>query len=412
MRYVLAVAAGALTIALLARASSDDPDPLNNPAQTDDRLVVGVISGPGRRDSEVRRGLRLWLEQLGKKGGIRYNPRDLAAVDLISARVGPKGHGAELAVSRLLSRNAAVIIAPVKDAPLTSVARETRRRRALLFSPAPRPVSVPRAPSMTFLSRPEAGDFGPAFDVLEQRLRRSKRKTQRRQVAVLSVPGVWGLRASATSRMAAARGYRVESVRVVGDDATTALRRARGVKGLQAILVSAPFSKAYGWFRTDGVADDPPWVLAAEDFSEARPRGPQVAVTVPWAPTTRRGGPVFGPGEFPKVYSDLYGRASGSDAAAGAAVGVLLTQLVQQARSTDPVRLLRAREELKTESMWGLLAFKRGEQVSPRSADLVLIGGGRPPLPIWPEPQNPDLLSRSIPPAVTPTLPAALPPEG
>jgi hypothetical protein len=126
-----------------------------------------------------------------------------------------------------------------------------------------------------------------------------------------------------------------------------------------------------------------------------------LAVTVPWSPTSIGGGgdSVFPPLDFATTYEAVYGKIPSVDAAAGAAVGTLLNQLVVVARSTDPSRLLQARDSLKSDSFWGPFSFNRGEQAA-FLPYVVLLNRGKT-VNIWPNPAKVGALRLSVPPAAS-----------
>jgi hypothetical protein len=395
-------------LALASRSANDSPQPIANPLASDSRLTVGVIASRPAHKDETLRGLRLWLTKTSETGGIRYNARDLAAVRLVVEEA-DSAQTAQAAVAKLVKKGARMVVGPVDDDQLSAAADAARASKVAYMSPVPRPVSLPRSATMTFLARPPVGDFSPALDVLERlRAMRDEPSDRRRRLVIAATTGTWGLRAARAANGARARGYRVRLIRVAPGDVPPAasLRASRP----DAVLVSAALSDALAWFRAGGGPARVPWILAAEDPRDVE-RGfrARVAAVVPWSPTSNRAGAVFGRGEMPELYRIAYGGTPSVDAAAGAAVGVVIQQMVQGARSTDPVRMLRARDRMKVESFWGSLSFVNGEQRPAPSAHLVLSGGNEL-VSIWPDPPNPPGLRRSVPAAPTPTpVPTVVP---
>jgi hypothetical protein len=124
--------------------------------------------------------------------------------------------------------------------------------------------------------------------------------------------------------------------------------------------------------RQASVQKAAPWILWADDPYEAVPlaRKP-LAVAVPWSPSRAVSDPIFG-STFVETFNQVYLRPPSPMAAAGAALGVTLTQAIQDARSTDRNRILRARSALNIPSVWGALDFRNGEQVQ-APTDIVLL---------------------------------------
>jgi hypothetical protein len=216
-------------------------------------------------------------------------------------------------------------------------------------------------------------------------------------VVLLTERGEWGLRARAGQLLAKQRAFDAK-VYYVGSDDVGALLNAMRYPA-DAIIAVAPFRRALRWFAQSHDKSSVPWILASQDIatamSSARPY--TVAVTLPWSPTSTGGDSVFPSLDFAATYKAYYGKTPPVDAAAGAALGALLNDLVVAARSTDPSRLLRARDTLKGGSLWGPLSFKRGEQAA-FSPYVVLLDQGKL-VDIWPPPGKVRALRRSIPPA-------------
>lgn len=399
-RIVAATAAGLLLIigiALASRALNSEDDQLGNPNRTDDTVVIGVVARRPSDQDETLRGLRLWFDRVEELRGLPYNQRDLAAVKLEVEETDGSSAGARKATRRLIAKRATFIVGPREEPEIIAATAEARDSGSLYLSPVSRPVSVARGRTLTFLARPGIADFSPALDVLE-RLRRGARGRNRGRshVAILAATGTWAARADRAARLARARGYKTDVVGVRGG-AHDALEEASRSSQPEVVLVSAPFERGLRWFREPGLPRTAPWVLSAESARDvvAGDAGP-VAVVMPWSPTSGRAGAVFGPREMAELYLNVYGEQPTVDAAAGTALGILVQALIQRARSTDPGRVLLARESLAIESFWGTLRFVNGEQDPTPSAQLVLADG-EDLRSIWPEPPDPPALRRSVP---------------
>jgi hypothetical protein len=255
-------------------------------------------------------------------------------------------------------------------------------------------------PEATFLYRPPVGDLHAALDVVFKRPRYGRGGTVfKRRVALLTQSGEWALRAREGQFLARQRAFDAQVIQVGGANAGAALKIVR--HPLDAVITVAPFRRAVKWFAQAHTRSRTPWILATADLASgievARPY--TVAVTAPWSPTSGGGDPVFPPMDFATTYEAVYDRPPSSDAASGAALGALLTQLVAVARSTDPSRLIRARDALKSGSLWGPLSFRHGEQAA-FSPYVVLLDRGKT-VNIWPPPGKIEALRFSVPPAAS-----------
>jgi hypothetical protein len=102
-----------------------------------------------------------------------------------------------------------------------------------------------------------------------------------------------------------------------------------------------------------------------------------MAIEVPWSPAGPQDGVLFtARGEFTTRYESAYGGAPTPDAAAGAALGLILDRMVYEARSTDPSRMLRVRGSMMVPSPWGTITFHGGRS-RPVPSQLVLAKHGR-----------------------------------
>jgi Periplasmic binding protein len=370
-------------------------------ARTADVLTVGVIadtSTGNRAGAHYIRGIRLWLSRVRETNGIPYNTNQHAAVRLVvrDSRGQPRRAG-EIA-RQLVKQGASVIFGPLDPDELTTVADTTDRNAGtLLFSPIPRPSTLPTMPHATFLYRPPVGDLHAALDVVSLLPARSKDTVARRRVVLLTERGEWALRAHSGQLLAQQRAFDARLVKVRSTNADAALKTVPGP--LDAVITIAPFRRGLGWFAQSRRTSRTPWILVAPDLATAvePSRRHRVAVTVPWSPISIGGDRIFPPTDFSATYEAVYGESPSLDAAAGAALGALLNELVIGARSTDPSRLLRAREELEGNSFWGPLSFQNGEQ-APFAPYVVLLNRGTP-LNIWPPPARVKALRLSIPPA-------------
>ena len=397
---VVIMMAGA-AIAIASR-STVTREPRLNTNSFDGRVVVGSVLD--LRDSagrETRRGLGLWKDKVDVTRGIAFGSNQVAPVKLIVRDSGGSARRAARQSRQLIREGASVLIGPPDATQLEAIAQVALDTRTMLISTIPRPTSVPRNRLLTFLARSEIGAFNSIFDALDAIRRDDDRRIR---VAVVARTGNWARRGRAAHLLARSRGYASTIDRVDRTDPAPALRRARRLRP-DLIVVLARFEDSVRWFRIAGTQDDPPWAVAVGDVSSAQSQieAGALAVTAPWSPTTERGGPVFGPREFRAVYRDQYGDLATTEAAAAAAAGIVITQAVQTARSTDVSRMLRARDSLRTESLWGTLRFEDGEQVALPPAAVLLTPNG--PQSIGPAPSQPALLVRSKPKPVSPAQP-------
>ena len=427
----------ALVAAATRVASTEDPAPYN-PNRTSPRLTIGYVgslTGGSVRDTEVLRGIRVWLHKLNADGGIAFARNRVAAVRLLVYDDRGSSRAAREGAEQLIRRGAGILFAPTNPEALTAVADVAMKKRVLLVAPVPRPVAVPRATAQTFLNGAPVGGMSASLDVLDRIVapprargrggrergertdnRETGRARPRGRIAILTTPGKWARRARVAVQNATERTY-VVLLRRTGQRGRATLDALRRWQP-DAVLVVAPPSQAKRLYEAGG-ALRVPWIIAAEDARAALDlhRADRIAVEVPWSPTTLRGGDVFPPRAFTQDYVDTYGDLPTRDAAAGAAMGVVITQMVLGARSTDPTRMLKARDELEEPSFWGRLKFENGQQV-PDAPSLLLLDRGRL-VPMWPEQRRPNRLRSSVPqrarrpqPATpAPPAPPVAPPE-
>jgi ABC-type branched-subunit amino acid transport system substrate-binding protein len=359
-----------------------------NPSLTSERIVIGVVgasAGPGRaRDAEVLRGLRLWMAKLRPTRGIPYGFVRKAAVRLTIADGGGDAAAAARAARRLLDRGATYLVGPTQEPQLDAVSEVALRRNAMLLSPVPRPVGVRQSVLSTFLARPSAPWGMPsALDAVAligaHRPRAGGGGPSQARVAIVLGKGRWATRGRLAVRRARQRGYRADELTVDPADGPATLARVRAGRYDVVLAVGSP-RDTLRWFRLAGSAGvDVPWVLAVDRLARGLALGRRdvVALETTRAPTFPYGGLLFTPNEFADLYRKAYGAAPGLDAAAGAALGVTLSASVERARSTDPSRVLKARDSMRMPSFYGTLAFKRGEQL-PIPSVLVLGHRGTP----------------------------------
>jgi Periplasmic binding protein len=373
------------------------------PARTADVLVVGVVanvSGKGTAGRDYVRGIRLWQSRVREASGIQYNINQHAALRVIVRDDHGRPDEARKIARELLKQEVSVIFGPPDPDELTSVADTVDQSTStLLFSPMPRPSTLPTMARATFLYRPPVGDLHAALDVVFLRPPRGASTHFKRRVVLLTAPGDWALRARSGQLLAQQRAFDAPLIKVRSADVDKALKRVRGP--LDAIITVAPFRRALRWFVQTRRKSRTPWILVSADLATAVPiaRPYTVAVTVPWSPTSIGGDSVFPSKDFPTTYEAVYGKEPSVDAAAGAALGALLNQIVVTARSTDPSRLLRARAHLNGGSFWGSSSLRGGEQ--PTFLPYVVLLDHGLPINIWPPPGKIKHLRLSIPPAAT-----------
>jgi len=399
-------------LAALLAVFTRNPDANNGSVisrPTDDQVVIGLVadlSGPNsERGRDLLRGVRAWLSKVTTSEGIPYGRDGRAAVTLmVRDDRGSPGRAAR-SVRNLASEGATVIIGPNDAEELEAVAEQAVRSRRLLLAPVPRPLSVQRATSAVFLARPAAGDFGTTLDLLDRRVARggsaqAKPKEagdrKRGTVALLTTAGRFAGEASSTGAAARNRGYAVQTLRL---DQASSREVAAAVREADLVLVVAPLKRGVQLFRSIDNGRGGPWVLSAPDVATAIPtvRPSRVALSVPWSPSNVNAGPVFGPGEFRTLYEAVHGTLPTTDSAAGAALGIVISEAVARAQSTDTGRLVRAINQLETPSMYGVLAFEDNQQVAqPPYVELI---DRREPKPVWPIPPVPARLGLSQPPS-------------
>lgn len=404
---VVIIMMAAVAVAIASRQSTEREPPLNT-SSFDGRVTIGaVLDLRHEAGREAQRGLRLWKEQIDLTQGIQVNMTQVVPVDLRFRDSGSSASEAAAQARRLVQQGVGILVGPLGAEQIEAVAQVALDTHTMMISLNRRPTSVPRNRLLTFLSRPELGSFSTTFDALDVSTQRKEgRGDTRIRVAVVAPTGRWATRARSVHLVAQSRGYASTMQRFPGSDPGPALRRARAFHP-NLIVVVAPFQDSYRWFRSQGLRSDPPWTVAAGDVSAAQAvhEGSPLAVSAPWSPTNIRGGPIFAAGQFRTMYADAYGGLATIDAAAGAAGGIVISEAVTLARSTDVTRLLAARDRLRSESLWGALRFVKGEQVTgPPSAVLLTRDG---PRSIGPEPADPRQLLRSRP--QVPAVPAAEP---
>ena len=408
---------GLVLVALGAASRADsvgtrDSVPFN-PRPAEDQIVVGVIAssdGPGARaDRELVRGLTLWSSRL-ENGGIAYRARHAVAIhgrfggelsvpvrlEVVHTHAPPEN--AALAARDLLRRGAQILVAPTSPDARAAVARFAARRRVLLLS-TDRPTSARPPSTSTWLRQPAADQLNGTVATISAQMASG---TATGPVAILYAGGSWRERA----RRAAADADRRHVPAVAFDVARRGTRGALAAAGRlkpSLIVAFAPLGQAGRWFRTARAAT--PWVIVADEAAQAAHalRRLRVAVEVPWSPATPRSGALFANGaEFTAAYAHAYGGIPTTEAAAGAGLGLTVSSMVPLARSTDPTRMLRAREYMDAPSVWGALTFDHGEERLPNS-QLVLVDHGRvrqiaPPAPSAKPAQGSRLLRSSVPP--------------
>jgi ABC-type branched-subunit amino acid transport system substrate-binding protein len=403
-RSLILIGAGLFAVVALGIGSRALNELSGQTVRTDGVVRVGIVGDFRRRHStpaaEMLAGVRLWRARIAETQGIPYNDDRVAAVRLLVENDRGSPVTASQAVRNLVNRGATVLFGPPDSAELAAVADVAMLFRIPLLSPIPRPLTIPRSSLFTFLDRARIGDFSAAFDALDV----ATRGTRRGRVLILTIPGEWGLEARRNARLARERGYVPEVVQVT-EGITNALSVAEQ-KPLQAVFVSAPFRLGLGWFLAAKPTRAVPWVLAAPDVRSAMAASSRtrVAISVPWSPMTQHGGEGFSPGEFTQAYGDAYGRLPTIDAAAGAALGIVVSQAVQLARSTDANRVLAARDRIDVDSVWGKLSFVNGENDSAYPQAVLLDGSG--PRAITADRSGARRLKASIPPK-TATIPAS-----
>lgn len=391
-RRVALVALLVVAVAVVAavRLTNDDgPDPRVEAAGP--RIVIGFAGNPAdARDREVLRGLRIWTRLLdASTRGIAFAPRRVAAV---TVRVPRANAGADPAgaTRELLRRGATVVIAPPDAERAAEVVEVVRSHPdVLLLSPVRRTAAIRRIPQAFFLARPNPYEFQQVYDVLALRRRASSNR-----VVILTDRAPWPVEARNAFRAAQTRGISATIAEVRGGDVAAALRDVE-LDRQGAILVTAPTTTAIRWFeraRTIDGAADLPWVVGARDVPRADLPEGGIAVSVPWSPTSTAGGAP----ELAAMYSDLYGSPATADAAAALTLGTLLTDAAERAQTTVGIRLQRTMAEAKLLTAWGQVTFEQGEQEPAPPAQVVLASPDAL-RGIWPAPQSPQLLRRSVP---------------
>jgi hypothetical protein len=404
-RIMAAAAAVLLALAIGAgvRAVNSDYEPPYNPFDSSGVLTVGVLVDEHAGGSrEMLRGLEIWQDEERRRGGIPVPFRDSIGVKVYVEDAGRTGASARAGVRRAVSKGATVIVGPPERDPLIAVARQAAASRVLLIAPTPRPLDLAATRSQTFLAWPEPGDVTTALDAVDRLADSAPRRDRRRgrgsrgRIGVLYVPGYWGRQAERAIELAEARNYTVREAAV---DATSASAAIRRVDRSPTVVVFAfgSLRQSLRWFRSAS-RTGARWILSADDLSTAVPEvgGTRAALSVPWAFTRDTGSELFGPGEFTRKFRLAHNRLPRTGAAAGAAVGLAISRLVGTARSTDPTRLLRARDDLNEPSLWGRLIFEDGMQRDEPGA-LVLVDAGRI-RQIAPQPFDFRLLRASVPP--------------
>jgi ABC-type branched-subunit amino acid transport system substrate-binding protein len=399
-KVVAAVALLLLVLAAVAaRVISSRASGPYNPDPTSERLTlayVGDVRG-AQPDRDVFDGLRLWREQVQRGQltkpptpgrGIPYNEARFAGVRLRVYDGGATPDRSRAAAARAVREGATILVGPPDAARLTAVAEEARRRRALMLAPIPRPIDIPPFVGASYVAFREPGDFTSALDLVDRRVAGTTLPAggsgRRNRIVILHSTGEWAARAVDAARTARDRAYQPQLI-AVPPQQTPNPRRLTD-RPTDAVLVAAPVGEGIRWFRSAARPRGPLWVLAAQDLpsAQAAAGAAVVAVAVPWSPTVLMGGPYFGPGEFSSLFQRSYGRPATVPAATGGAIGMAIYSLVQTARSTDPARLLQARERVQAPAFFGVIQFVDGEMTPPPSA-VVLLDAGRART-LWPAP--------------------------
>ena len=261
---VLAIGVFALGAASrFVNISRSDPDA----ARTADVLTIGVVantSGGERVGADYVRGIRLWLRRVHDSGGIPYNSNLHAAVRLIVHDDHGRPDQAGKLANQLMRQGVSVIFGPPDPEELTSVADALGRSDdTLLFSPIPRPSTVPTTERATFLYRPRIGDLRAALDVVAIRGPKGKDGEIKRRVVLLAEPGEWALRARSGQLLAQERAITAPLVTARSTSVDPALDSVQG--RVDAIITFAPFRQALRWFTRSRRRSHTPWILVADD---------------------------------------------------------------------------------------------------------------------------------------------------
>jgi hypothetical protein len=407
-RFALVAAAlvVALAIAVLSRQGAADTHTPFNPDPTSDRLVIGVVTSTSPSDREVARGLKLWVDALGDSGGLPYGDGSVAAVEVDAQRSGPTPQDAAAAARTLLGgKHVSVLVGPTDPDQLAAVAEVAVQSRALLFSARPRPVQSRDGRSLTYVPRGNPDSLHATLDIVDRLVKRKGGGAKDRgRVLILFKRGTWGLRALRGANEARRRGYKTKTVAVSSTGALDGVLRSAGRADFTAVY--APPREAVSWFKAGG-RDPSPWALVADETTAIEPAlgSEKVAVEVPWSTSQNFGDGLFGPGGFTRAYDAAFGGTPPTDAVAGASVGVILRAMVAKARSTDPTRLLEARDAAPIFTPLGPLVFRSGQPRAVPSV-VVLLSPGHNPFTLSPDRKSVAVLRTSVPPRSRPAAPA------
>lgn len=343
-----------LAVASRAGSSSTRDSVPFDPTPTTASVVLGVVTTQSPADRELLAGLRAWAGTLPDTG-IEYKPAvrvRRVLVRLVTASADGAPEGAAAAARQLLARGVKVLVAPVEPAALASVARVARARRALLFSLGRPPGRAAPARTTTWLAQPQPDRLD---GTLALGAIRSPGGAGGRRLAILCSPARRP-RCAASAAAARARGSSVRVLDVGRGGLEAALAQVRADRP-DMIVVQAPPGMAKRWFGHGAAARvKAPWVLVADDavIAARALRSTRIAAEVPWSP----------------------------EGSSGGFLGLAISAMVVEGRSSDPSRLLRARDAMRVPTRWGVLAAHRGELASPPS-QLVLLDHGAV-RPLWP----------------------------
>jgi hypothetical protein len=396
-------------IAVLSRQGTADTQTPFNPDAASDRLVIGVVNTGSPSDQEVTRGLKLWVNQLGEVGGVPYGFGQVAAIEVDEQRAAPTPGGAAAAARKLLAtKRVTALVGPTDPDRLAAVAEVAVKSRALLFSARPRPVQSRFGNALTYVPRGQPERLRSSLDIVDRMVKGKPGSSAkgRGRILILYKRGSWGLRALKGADEARKRGYKVKSLAVPGTSSLGGILRSAGKVDFTAAY--APPRQALSWFKAGG-RDRSPWTLVADETTAIEPGLGKLkaAVEVPWSTSQSFGDGLFGPGGFARAYDVAFGGTPPTDAVAGASIGLIVRTMVIVARSTDPTRLLKARDATPILTPLGPIVFQRGQ---PRQVpSVVVLLGPKSTTPLLPNDKGVAGLRKSVPPKARPAAPTPAP---